>query len=79
MKALVGLILAMIISFSTFANSRDSVRRLEKQKTKIERKRQRIMHQWDERTLRQKQTDRRVLIFLAISAGILANSISHKE
>lgn len=37
------------------------------------------MRQWDERTMQQKKTDRRVLIFMAISAGILVNTLAHKE
>ena len=62
---------------------RDSVsvaeRKLARKEARIERQRERIMKKWDQRTLQQKRTDRRAIIFLVISAGILANSIAHRE
>jgi hypothetical protein len=77
-----GLILSIIIFLyapSAFGEVRDSVRHEERKKAKIERKRNRIMHRWDERTMQQKRTDRRVMLFLAISAGVLVKTISNKE
>ncbi|HMJ67653.1 MAG TPA: hypothetical protein VK508_02095 [Cyclobacteriaceae bacterium] len=79
-----GQILSIIIllysySPSVFGDVRDSVRQEERKKAKIERKRNRIMNRWDERTMVQKKTDRRVLLFLAISAGVLVKTISNKE
>jgi hypothetical protein len=56
-----------------------AIRKQAKQEAKIERQKQRIMKKWDQRTMQQKRTDRRAIIFLVISAGILANTIAHKE
>lgn len=86
----VGLIMLMCMSLSSWCSPclsdrpvRDSAavaeRKQAKQIAKIERQRLRIMKKWDERSMQQKRTDRRAIIFLVISAGILANSISHKE
>lgn len=75
----VGFIFCVLISFSAFCNPRDSVSREERKKAKIERQRHRIMKPWDERSVQQKKTDRRILLFMAISAGILVNNIAHKE
>jgi hypothetical protein len=62
---------------------RDSVRvaerKLARKGARMERQRERIMKKWDQRTMQQKRTDRRAIIFLVISAGILANTIAHKE
>lgn len=76
----------MCISFSAWSSpdikifpKRDSVALAERKIAKIERQRQRIMKRWDERTLQRRKTDRRAVIFLVISAGILANSMAHKE
>ena len=75
----VGFIVLLLISSLAWCHPRDSVKMAERKKMKIERERQQIMRKWDERTLQQRKTDRRVLIFLAISAGILANSVANKE
>ena len=80
----------MLVSLSSWScpylhdkNPRDSAsvaeRKQAKQVAKIERQRQRIMHKWDERSMQKKRADRRVIIFLAISAGVLASTIGHKE
>jgi len=78
------ILLSMIISLSAFGHtqsmeSRDSVRRVEREKARIEKKKNRIMNQWDERTLKQRKTDRRMLVFLAVGAAVLVNSIAYKE
>lgn len=73
------LILLIFFSLSVMGNPRDSVRMIERQKAKIERQKKRIENKWDQRTFEQKRTDRRVIIFLVISAGVLVNSIAHKE
>jgi hypothetical protein len=52
---------------------------IKRQKAKIERQKKRIEHKWDERTLQQKKNDRRAILFLVISAGILVNSVAVKE
>lgn len=80
---LVGL---MFISLPGFSHSslsswpkRDSVKMAERQKVKIERKKRRIENKWDERSKGQKAVDRRVILFMVISTGILVNSMAHKE
>jgi hypothetical protein len=80
---LVTLILCLIISSSAFSHPPDSVsreeRKEERKKARIERQRHRIMHQWDERTMQQKRTDRNILIVLAVASAILVNNVAHKE
>jgi len=75
----VVLVVLMFISLSGWCHPRDSARVAERQKAKIERQKKRIMNKWDERSMQQRRTDRRVIIFLALSAGILVNSLAHKE
>jgi hypothetical protein len=55
---------------------RKAERKLERKKAKIERERAKIMRKWDERTIQQKKLDRRILIFLTISAGVLVKALS---
>jgi hypothetical protein len=72
-------ILMVFFSLVAWCHPRDSARMAEKKKAKIERQKQRIMQKWDQRTMQQKKNDRRVLLFMAISTGILVNSIARKE
>jgi hypothetical protein len=52
----------------------------EKEKAKYERKRASIMQLWDQRSMQQKRTDRRALIFLALCAGAVVHIMSsHQE
>ncbi|HZY82852.1 MAG TPA: hypothetical protein VFE50_25200 [Cyclobacteriaceae bacterium] len=51
-------------------------RKLERQKVKIEREHSRMMGKMEKRTIKQKKTDRRVLIFLGISAAVLVKALS---
>lgn len=75
-----GVLMILILFCSAvFAHPRDSARMAERTKAKIERKKKRIEHKWDERSLQQKRKDRRVLLFLVISAGVLVNSVAVKE
>jgi hypothetical protein len=86
-----AIIISLFISLSVSGHALDSVshteskserkteRKLERQKAKIERQRLRIMNRWDQRTMGQKKVDKRALVFLIISAGVLVNTISHKE
>ena len=74
-------ILLLLIIFSSIAlcNNRDSSRIVERQKSKIERQKKRTINRWDERSYKQKRTDRRALIFLAIVSGVIVNTIAVKE
>jgi hypothetical protein len=72
-------ILMVFFSLVAWCYPPDSARMAEKRKAKIERQKQRIMQKWDQRTMQQKKNDRRVLLFMAISTGILVNSIARKE
>lgn len=75
-----GLLFLLIIFTSVaFCNPKDSARIAERQKLKIEREKKRSLNRWDERSFKQKRNDRRALIFLAISAGVLVQTISNKE
>jgi hypothetical protein len=51
----------------------------ERKLAKIGRQKKRIERKWDERSMQQRATDRRVILFLIISSGILVNSMVHKE
>jgi hypothetical protein len=78
MRWLVLIVMLFVYSVA-FCHPRDSARVAEKKKAKIERKRERIMNRWDERSLEQRKNDRRALLFLAISAGILVNTLASKH
>lgn len=87
MKFIWLIIIAFLISFAAFSNPGDSTssvtssgsRKLERQKARIERKKERILNRWDERTTHQKGKDKRIIVVLAISAALLARTISAKE
>jgi len=83
----VGVIVLSLMSFAALGHDVDSTsvsertatrqeKKLERQKAKIERQRERIERKWDERSVQQRKMDRRVLIFLTISAGVLVKALS---
>jgi hypothetical protein len=72
-------VILILFCGSVIAHPRDSAKMVLKQQAKIERQKKRIENKWDQRSLQQRKNDRRVLVFLIISAGILVNSVAVKE
>ena len=98
----VGFILLLFISFASFSHPRDSVRAIQRERARIERKnirvtererekaekeaakqrrkREKIMRQWDQRSIQQRRNDRQALLFLAMCAGVLVHVMTtHHE
>ena len=81
-----AIIVMMFLSVAAFCNPADSSRysrrenaKIEREQKKIEREKIRISKKWDERSKLQKVKDRRILVFMGISAVIVLNSMVHKE
>jgi len=56
------------------------IAKLQREKARSERKREKIMRQWDQRSIQQKKSDRQALLFLALCAGALVHAMAgHHE
>lgn len=85
----VGVVVLMFMSLTAMCHSNDSTslvsnrkieiradRKLERQKIRIEREHDRMLGKMEKKTVKQRKTDRRVLIFLGISAAILVKALA---
>lgn len=73
------IVLCVMFSSSLLASPGDRPTKEERKKARIERRVQRRLHAWDERTQLEKRRDRKILFVMTIGAALIVKGLSGQE